>query len=414
MYDYLREYFDFKALLICLGLVILGLVSVYSATFDVGAAVAFKKQIVWAAIGLLALFVMAFLPIKSLQRIAIPLYLLNLLLLLIVLVVGERVSGSKSWFGLGGSGGSGGPASFGGQPSEFAKVATVLALSAFLARSSISLSNIKHLIIAFAIVGVPMVLVLAQPDLGTAVVFFAMLLPVLYWAGSSNFVLVAIIAPIIAAAGALFGTVIFLFSLIVSGSLFYLVRQNRFAAAVAFGLTLAVGLSVQAVYERMPAYQQKRISTFMNPGSDQKGAGYNVYQSKVAIGSGGFFGKGYLQGTQTQLNFIPEQWTDFIFCVPGEEFGFVGASMVIGLFTGLLLHGINVAGLSKNKFASAASIGITGVFAFHVLVNIGMSMGLLPVIGIPLPFLSYGGSALVANMAMIGLLMNFYANRKEH
>jgi rod shape determining protein RodA len=414
MYDYLREYFDFKALLICIGLVILGLVSVYSATFDVGAAAAFKKQIVWAAIGLLALFVMAFFPIKTLQRIAIPLYVLNLLLLLVVLVVGERVSGSKSWFGLGSSGGSGSAASFGGQPSEFAKMATVLALAAFLSRSSISLSNVKHLIITFGIVGVPMVLILAQPDLGTAVVFFAMLLPVLYWAGSSNFVLAAIIAPIIAAAGALFGTIIFLFSLIVSGSLLYLARQNRFAVAVAFGLTLAVGLSVQAVYERMPAYQQKRISTFMNPGSDQKGAGYNVYQSKVAIGSGGFFGKGYLQGTQTQLNFIPEQWTDFIFCVPGEEFGFVGASLVIGLFTGLLLHGINVAGLSKNKFASAASIGIVGIFGFHVLVNIGMSMGLLPVIGIPLPFLSYGGSALVANMAMVGLLMNFYANRKEH
>jgi rod shape determining protein RodA len=201
---------------------------------------------------------------------------------------------------------------------------------------------------------------------------------------------------------------------VISGALLYAARQNRFAAAVAFALTLAIGLSVQAVYERLPSYQQKRISTFMNPGSEQKGAGYNVYQSKVAIGSGGFFGKGYLQGTQTQLNFIPEQWTDFIFCVPGEEFGFVGASIVIGLFAGLLLHGVNVAGLSKNKFASAASIGITGIFGVHVLINIGMSMGLLPVIGIPLPFLSYGGSALVANMTMVGLLMNFYSNRKEH
>ena len=414
MYDYLREYFDFKAFLMCLALVVFGLLSVYSATFDVGAAAAFKKQFVWGGIGLLALFLMVFIPIKTLQRIAFPVYALNLLLLFIVLVIGERVSGSKSWFGIGGSGGAGGPASFGGQPSEFAKVATVLALAAFLARTSVSLSNVKHLLVAFGIVLLPMVLILAQPDLGTAVVFFAMLMPVLYWAGCSNFVLAAIIAPIIAAAGALFGTVIFLFSLVISGSLLYLARQNRFAAAVAFGLTLAIGLSVQAVYERMPAYQQKRISTFMNPGADQKGAGYNVYQSKVAIGSGGFLGKGYLQGTQTQLNFIPEQWTDFIFCVPGEEFGFVGASLVIGLFTGLLLHGINVAGLSKNKFASAAAIGIVGIFGFHVLVNIGMSMGILPVIGIPLPFLSYGGSALVANMAMVGLLMNFYANRKEH
>ena len=411
MIDYFKEYFDFKALLICAGLIAIGLLSVYSATFDVGAAAAFKKQIVWAGIGLAALLFCAFFPLRTLQRISIPLYVLNLGLLLIVLVVGERISGSKSWFGVGGIGGQ---AALGGQPSEFAKITTVLALAAFLARSSVSLSNVKHLLLAVGIVLLPMVLILAEPDLGTSVVFFAMVLPVLYWAGASNFVLAAIIAPIIAAAGALFGTFIFLLSLLVSGSLLYLARENRFAAAVAFALTLAVGLSVQAVYERLPAYQQKRISTFMNPGADQKGAGYNVYQSKVAIGSGGFLGKGYLQGTQTQLNFIPEQWTDFIFCVPGEEFGFVGASIVIGLFTGLLFHGVNVAGLSKNKFASAAAIGITGIFGFHVLVNIGMSMGLLPVIGIPLPFLSYGGSALVANMAMVGLLMNFYANRKEH
>jgi rod shape determining protein RodA len=406
MLEYLKEYFDYKALLICLGLVAVGLLSVYSATYDVGAAAAFEKQLVWAGIGLVALVAAAIFPLKTLQRISLPLYVVTLGVLLVILVIGHAVAGSKSWIGI--------ARGFGGQPSEFAKVTTVLALAAFLARTAISLSNPRHLILAIGIVVLPMMLILAEPDLGTSVVFFLMLLPVLYWAGASNFVLAAILAPLIAAAGALFGTLVFLVSLMTSGALLYAARQNRFAAAVAFALTLAVGLSVQAAYERLPAYQQKRISTFMNPGSEQKGAGYNVYQSKVAIGSGGFFGKGYLQGTQTQLNFIPEQWTDFIFCVPGEEFGFVGASIVIGLFTGLLLHGVNIAGLSKNKFASSASIGITGVFGVHVLINVGMSMGLLPVIGIPLPFLSYGGSALVANMAMVGLLMNFYSNRKEH
>lgn len=406
MLEYLKEYFDYRALLICLGLVAIGLLSVYSATFDVGAAAAFNKQLMWAGIGLVTLMVAAIFPLKTLQRISLPLYLVTLGVLLAILVIGHTVAGSKSWFGV--------ATGFGGQPSEFAKVTTVLALAAFLARTAISLSNPKHLILAIGIVALPMGLVLIEPDLGTSVVFFLMLLPVLYWAGASNFVLAAILAPLIAAAGALLGTLVFLVSLTISGALLYAARENRFATAVAFALTLAIGLSVQAVYERLPTYQQKRISTFLNPGSEQKGAGYNVYQSKVAIGSGGFFGKGYLQGTQTQLNFIPEQWTDFIFCVPGEEFGFVGASIVIGLFTGLLLHGVNVAGISKNKFASAASIGITGIFGVHVLINVGMSMGLLPVIGIPLPFLSYGGSALVANMAMVGLLMNFYSNRKEH
>jgi rod shape determining protein RodA len=406
MFEYFKEYFDYKALLICLGLVVVGLLSVYSATYDVGAAAAFDRQLVWAGIGLVALGITAIVPLKTLQRIALPLYMVTVGVLLVILVVGHTVAGSKSWLGI--------AKGFGGQPSEFAKVTTVLALAAFLARTGISLSNPKHLVMAVGIVILPLVLILAEPDLGTSVVFFLMLLPVLYWAGASNFVLAAILAPIIAAAGALFGTLVFLISLTISGALLYSARQNRFAVAVAFALTLAVGLSVQAVYERLPAYQQKRISTFLNPGSEQKGAGYNVFQSKVAIGSGGFFGKGYLQGTQTQLNFIPEQWTDFIFCVPGEEFGFVGASVVIGLFTALLLHAVNVAGLSKNKLASAAAIGIAGVFGVHVLINIGMSMGVLPVIGIPLPFLSYGGSALVANMSMVGLLMNFYSNRKEH
>lgn len=405
MLDYLKEYFDFKAFLICLALSAMGLLSVYSATYDVGATAAFHKQVVWAGIGFMALLVAAFFPIRSLQRMAFPLYGGMLMVLLVVLVVGKTVSGSKSWFGVGG---------MGGQPSELAKVTTVLALAAFLARTTTSLSTMKHLLTAMGIVAAPMVLILAQPDLGTTVVFFAMLLPVLYWAGASNFVLAAIIAPIIVAAGALFGTFPFLCTLAIAGALLYLTRENRFALAVAFSLTLAVGLSVQAVYERMPAYQQKRISTFLNPGADPRGAGYNVMQSKVAIGSGGFFGKGYLQGTQTQLNFIPEQWTDFIFCVPGEEFGFIGASCVLILFAALLLHGIGVAGMSKNKFASAAAIGITGIFSTHMLINVGMAMGILPVIGIPLPFLSYGGSALVANMAMVGLLMNFYANRKEH
>jgi rod shape determining protein RodA len=183
---------------------------------------------------------------------------------------------------------------------------------------------------------------------------------------------------------------------------------------VAFGITLAIGLSVQIVYERMPLYQQKRISTFLNPEADLLGAGYNVVQSKIAIGSGGFLGKGYLKGTQTQLNYIPEQWTDFIFCVPGEEFGFVGASVVLLLFAGLLTHGIRIAGISKNKFGSLAAIGLVAIFAFHTIVNIGMSMGLMPVVGIPLPFLSYGGSALIANMMMVGLIMNFYAHRKQY
>jgi rod shape determining protein RodA len=405
MLAYFKEFFDYRTFLICIALVVIGLLSIYSATFDINNALNFHRQAMWAALGFVVMLVTAFVPIRTIQRLSFPLYFMTLALLAIVLVIGTTVKGSKSWLGLSG---------FGGQPSEFAKIATVLAFAAYLSKTHVTIASMKHFLIAIAIFAAPMVLILAQPDMGTTIVFSAAFIPLLYWAGASNFILVAILVPIIVAVGALLGTAQFLIAAALGAALLYFFRENRFAAIVAFGITLAIGLSVQIVYERMPLYQQKRISTFLNPEADLLGAGYNVVQSKIAIGSGGFLGKGYLKGTQTQLNYIPEQWTDFIFCVPGEEFGFVGASVVLLLFAGLLTHGIRIAGISKNKFGSLAAIGLVAIFAFHTIVNIGMSMGLMPVVGIPLPFLSYGGSALVANMMMVGLIMNFYAHRKQY
>ena len=181
-----------------------------------------------------------------------------------------------------------------------------------------------------------------------------------------------------------------------------------------FSLIVFVGISVQSIHSKLKPYQQKRIETFLDPSADPLGAGYNVLQSKIAIGSGGILGKGYLKGTQTQLNFIPAQWTDFIFCVPSEEFGFLGAATILVLFTVLLFRGVRIASMVKNPYASFVAIGITGVFATHIFMNVGMALGLAPVVGIPLPFLSYGGSALLADMIMVGLLLNLYAHRKEY
>jgi rod shape determining protein RodA len=181
-----------------------------------------------------------------------------------------------------------------------------------------------------------------------------------------------------------------------------------------FSLNVLVGISIQFMYDGLKQYQQKRIATFLDPNADPLGAGYNILQSKVAIGSGGLFGKGYLRGTQTQLNFIPEQWTDFIFCVPGEEFGFLGAATVLVLFMALLIRGISLGTSVKNRYGSFVAIGLTAVLGTHIFINIGMSLGLFPVIGVPLPFLSYGGSALFASMSMVGILLNLYANRKEY
>lgn len=405
MNSYLKEYLDYKTLITGLALVCVGLLSIYSATLDVNSAANFYRQGLWSMIGLIALIIGAAFPIKSIQRFSIPLYAISLVLLASILVLGHTVNSSRSWFGVGG---------MGLQPSEIAKVTTVLAVASYLSKPTVSLSNVKHLIVSIGIFIVPMLLVLKQPDLGTSIVFFTALIPVLYWAGASHFVLAAILVPILVGAGALLGITQFLIAGAIGAVLLYFTSKNKFATAVAFGITLAIGLSVQIFFDHLEPYQQRRIVTFLNPNADPTGAGYNVLQAKTAIGSGGFWGKGYLHGTQTQLKYIPEQWTDFIFCVTGEEFGFVGASIVLFLFAYVLLHGLHIAGISKNKFGSIASIGLISILATHLIINLGMDMGLMPVIGIPLPFLSYGGSALVTDMTMLGLLMNFFAHRKEY
>ena len=405
MYQDIKERFDYKTALIALALVTIGIVSVYSATYDARAAEIFRKQVIWVSVGILALAAVAVVPFRLLQLASYPAYFLSILLLVSVLILGKTVSGSMSWFNLG---------SLRLQPSEFSKITTVLALATYLARSDVSLRKMRDLAIAAGIVLLPFTLIMMQPDTGTALIFLGMFFPVLFWGGASRFTLVAIVAPIGTAVAALFGTTPFLTAVLVFGILIFLTKEDRIAAAAVFSLTVLIGVSVQFIYEGLKHYQQKRIATFLDPNADPLGAGYNILQSKVAIGSGGFFGKGFLHGTQTQLNFIPEQWTDFIFCVPGEEFGFLGAATVLLLFMWLLIRGVSIGSTVKNRYGGFVAIGLTAIFATHIFLNIGMSIGLLPVIGVPLPFLSYGGSALLSSMAMVGVLMNLYANRKEY
>jgi len=399
----LREYFDFSLFLSCLMLVAIGLISIYSATVDINAA--FDRQLVFAGVGLVGMMAMFIVPLKTLQRFAPVIYAAIVGFLVIVLIVGSTIKGARSWFAIGG---------LGGQPSEFAKIATLLAVAAWFSKPDISIGRLKHFLVGIAIFFFPMTLILLQPDMGTTIVFFITMLPILYWIGASNFILVAVILPGVVALGALFGTAEFLVASVISALILFLLRENTFTAAIAFGVTLAIGLSVQIVYDQLAPYQQKRIATFLNPDADPLGAGYNVLQSKIAIGSGGVFGKGFMQGSQTQLNYIPEQWTDFIFCVPGEEFGFLGATVVLVAFAVLLFRIIYVAGQSRNAFGGIVAIGAASFLAVHMVINVGMAMAIFPVIGIPLPFLSYGGSALVANMMMVGLVMNVWAHRKEY
>lgn len=405
MRTFFKDHFDRISFFACIGLVAIGLASIYSATFDTNAAGRFDRQLLWASIGFVLMVATVVVPLRVMQRSSFLLFLVSLIGLAAVLAIGTKEHGSQSWFGYGG---------LGGQPSEFVKITTILALATYFSRSETSMGSLKDIAKAFAILLLPVTLIMMQPDLGTSLTFVAMFIPILYWSGASNFLIVAVVAPAVVALSAIIGTTTFLIVLACVGAALYFFREDRFVSALMFGVNAMIGIFVQLVYEKLPLYQQKRIATFLDPNNDPLGAGYNVIQAKVAIGSGGFLGKGFLKGTQTQLNFIPKQWTDFIFCVPGEEFGFLGALVVLGLFGLLLMHGIELGYQSKNRFGSIIAIGISSLFAVHVFVNIGMSLGLMPVIGIPLPFLSYGGSSLCSYMIMVGLLMNVYANRKEY
>ncbi len=201
-------------------------------------------------------------------------------------------------------------------------------------------------------------------------------------------------------------------SLFWCGVLFLLFRKNLVTTVLVFALVAGAGFSSEMIYNRMHEYQKNRIEVLLNPELDPLGAGYNVIQTKMAIGSGGLTGKGYLQGTQTQLRYVPKQWTDFIISVPAEEFGFIGAMVILLLYLFLIYRSLAIASSVRSNFSSVVAIGITGIWFLHVTVNVGMTIGLIPVVGIPLPFMSYGGSSLITNMLMAGIMMNLYRNRR--
>jgi rod shape determining protein RodA len=236
---------------------------------------------------------------------------------------------------------------------------------------------------------------------------------VLLWSGTDLFYLTALVAPVVVAALSIFGTTPYVVSVLVFGAILYLVfRRGLLPTTVVFFIIVVAGFSAETIYNNLPDYQRSRVDVLLDPEKDPLNTGYNMIQTKMAIGSGGVLGKGYLQGTQTRLKFVPKQWTDFIMSVPAEEFGLVGALLVLSLFAFLVYRSLAIASSVRSTFASVVAIGITAIWFFHILVNIGMTLGLFPVVGIPLPFMSYGGSALVTNMLMAGILMNLYRNRR--
>ncbi|MFI5251855.1 MAG: rod shape-determining protein RodA [Bacteroidota bacterium] len=405
MLDWFKENFDLVTFFSIIFLLVMGALSVYSATYDAGASKYFYRQLVWMGIGIVLMLIVMMIPFRTLQLLSYPIYIFSLFGLVAVLIAGKTIAGSTSWFGVKG---------FGLQPSEVVKATTVLAMASYLSGPKVQLNKFYQIIRASSFAIVPIILILLEPDMGTAVIYVGMVIVILFWAGISTFFIITVTAPGIAALAALYGTTPFLIVVVILLITLLVLRENHFLSAVSFSATVLVGISVQVIFGKLAPHQQKRILIFMNPDMDPLGAGYNVMQSKIAIGSGGLFGKGYLQGTQTQLNFLPAQWTDFIFCVPCEEFGFVGALLIITLLTALLLRGVYIAKTAKNRYASLVAIGVTSCLLVHTVINVGMSMGIFPVVGVPLPFMSYGGSNLLTNLMMGGLLLNMYSNRKEY
>lgn len=279
-----------------------------------------------------------------------------------------------------------------------------------------NIDSIWGIVWSFALGFLPVLLILMEPDMGTALVFISLTIFLIFWKGISLFGLFVFLSPGVVIFASMFGTVPLIASLAAIVVLLFFFRKNLFLSAAIFVLNLAAGYFFDYIYRVLSPHQKQLIETFVDPSADPLGSGYNAIQAKVAIGAGGFFGKGYLNGNQTQLRFIPEQWTDFIFCVIGEEFGFIGSLIVISLFFFLFLRLLKIASFAKekNEFSSLVVIGTLGMLFTHFAINVGMTIGVMPIVGVPLPFLSYGGSSLMANMFMMGVVANIYKNRKQY
>jgi len=342
-------------------------------------------------------------PPKAYQAAAYWFYFISIVLLILTLVL-NRGSSVARWITFG-------PIRF--QPAEFAKISVIIVLARFLSHEKRNLNKLKDIAISFGLVLLPFLLIAKQPDLGTALVFLAVILPVLFWAGLPGFFLFIIIAPFIVMISS-FNYYSYFLAMISIAIALLCFKRGLFISIFIMVLNIIVGIVTPLLWNHLHDYQKHRILTFLGLEMDPRGLSYQVIQSKVAVGSGGFLGKGILKGTQTQLRFLPEQHTDFVFSVIGEELGFIGSLFVMILFLILLLRGIYIASKVRNKFSSVMVIGVIAILGFHIIVNIGMTVGMMPVTGLPLPFLSYGGSFLIVCMTLMGIIINASIRRFKY
>ncbi len=355
----LLTHFDWLTFLIAVSLALVGLLSVYSATHVQSHAI-YRKEVYWVAIGIAAMSLTVVINYSLLERYAYVVYASTVTLLIAVFVVGSSFSGARRWISLG---------FFTLQPSELAKLGLIVILAKYFSEKETPAKGLalKDLLTPGAFLAVPFLLIAKQPDLGTAVILF-----------------------------------------MIFCSMVLLVRVRT---KTLLGFILAAAAMAPFAWRALKGYQKARLTSFLDPDSDPLGSGYHLMQSKIAIGSGGLAGKGFLQGTQGKLMFLPEHHTDFIFSVLAEEWGLMGSMTVLLLFTGLVLSGLNAANGSKDRFGLLMAFGITSMFFWHAVINLGMVSGVLPVVGVPLPFLSYGGSFMLTSMIAAGLLINIRMRR---
>ncbi len=405
---------DWITVSIYFALVMIGWFNIYAAVYDGQAeksifdfSINSGKQLVWIGTAVMLITIIMVADPRFFEDLSLYIYLAFMVLLLITPFVGKEVNGQTLTIGFG---------DFRIQPGEFAKFATGLALAKVMERPAFDLSKKNYQLIAFGVLLLPVILILLQPDTGTAMVFFAFLLmfyreglPAIYYILGFGLIAIVLLALGIENNLYLAGTIV----LTVVGLI--LMGKRTWQRILAFSL-IGIGLialiySIDFVVSKLPEHQQNRVMVLFNPNLDPLGVGWNVTQSKIAIGSGGLMGKGYLEGTQTKFDFVPEQHTDFIFCTLGEEFGWVGSLVVIALFVSLLYRLIFMAERQKTRFSRIYGYCVVSILLFHFMINIAMTIGLFPVIGIPLPFFSYGGSSLWSFTVLLFIFIKMDSSR---
>ena len=404
---------DKVTLAIFAALCIIGWLNIYAAVYDPEKGNLFnlgtnygKQFIFLITAGILGILILV-MDVKFFSTFSPLFYGVSIFLLLVVLVVGRNVGGNQAWIPLG---------SFRLQPSEFAKFATCLVLAQFLSTTTIKNKTWQTTLQAGAIIGIPVALILAQPDVGSALTF-ASLIFVLYREGLSGYFLVfGLLGIVLFILTLLLSKIVLIVGLVViAGFLLTQIRNKKqWMRPIILGTigSILFIFSVDFTYKNiLKPHHRNRIDVLLGKVEDLRGEGYNVNQSKIAIGSGRFWGKGFLQGTQTKYDFVPEQSTDFIFCTVGEEWGFVGSLVVVGLYLFLLLRIIFIAERQRSSFSRIYGYGVASILFCHFFLNLGMTMGLVPVIGIPLPFISYGGSSLWGFTLLLFILLRLDANR---